>query len=237
MEVAERKSQRVRFVIAAMIQPDEIIRSNRKTLAISIDPFGRLIVRAPKTCAKERIFAFLQEKESWILRKKSERTGAGIRLPSENLDGERILLFGEEYTLRLQAIKTAYLDEREKQLFLPEVRTKEKLVSFLKKQAKLCLTTYTDDWAKRMGVRYKRLSITGAKRRWGSCSFDNSLHFSFRLLYTPKAIAEYVVVHELVHVKHKNHSPQFWAEVEKYQPDYKEKRKWLKTHALLMEIF
>ena len=220
-----------------MIQPDEIIRSHRKTLAISIDRFGRLIVRAPKACAKERIFAFLEEKENWILRKKSERAGAGIDLPSENLDGDRILLFGEEYTLRLKTIKTVYLDEREKQLFLPKEKAKEKLVAFFKKEAKIRFTVYADDWAERMGVCYKKLSVMGAKTRWGSCSFDNSLHFSFRLLYVPKEVAEYVIVHELAHTKHKNHSPLFWAEVKKYQPDYKEKRKWLKTHALLMEIF
>ena len=70
-----------------MVKPDKIIRSDRKTLAITIDSANRLIVRAPKKCGEERIFAFLREKENWILRKKAERAGAGIDLPPENLNG------------------------------------------------------------------------------------------------------------------------------------------------------
>ena len=220
-----------------MIRPDEIIRSHRKTLSISIDPFGRVVVRAPRTCKEERIFAFLEEKETWILRKKAEREGADIRLPSENLDGESVLLFGENYTLRLWEYGNVYLNVGEKQLFLPNQDTKKKLVNFLKKEAKLLFLEYADRYAERMGTAYKKLSITGARTRWGSCSFDNSLRFSFRLLYAPKEMIEYVVVHELAHTKHKNHSPLFWAEVGKYIPDYKKRRKWLKTHALLMQIF
>ena len=220
-----------------MIRPDEIIRSHRKTLSISIDPFGRLVVRAPRTCKEERIFAFLEEKETWILRKKAEREGAGIRLPSENLDGESVLLFGENYTLRLWEYGNVYLNVEEKQLFLPDQDTKKKLVNFLKKEAKPLFLEYADRYAERMGTAYKKLSVTGARTRWGSCSFDDSLHFSFRLLYAPKEMIEYVVVHELAHTKHKNHSPLFWAEVGKYIPDYKKRRKWLKTHALLMQIF
>ena len=220
-----------------MIRLDEIIRSHRKTLSISIDPFGRVVVRAPRTCKEERIFAFLEEKETWILRKKAEREGAGIRLPSEKLDGESVLLFGENYTLRLWEYGNVYLNVGEKQLFLPNQDTKKKLVNFLKKEAKLLFLEYADRYAERMGTAYKKLSITGARTRWGSCSFDNSLRFSFRLLYAPKEMIEYVVVHELAHTKHKNHSPLFWAEVGKYIPDYKKRRKWLKTHALLMQIF
>ena len=214
-----------------------MIRSHRKTLSISIDPFGRVVVRAPRTCKEERIFAFLEEKETWILRKKAEREGAGIRLPSEKLDGESVLLFGENYTLRLWEYGNVYLNVGEKQLFLPNQDTKKKLVNFLKKEAKLLFLEYVDRYAERMGTAYKKLSITGARTRWGSCSFDDSLHFSFRLLYAPKEMIEYVVVHELAHTKHKNHSPLFWAEVGKYIPDYKKRRKWLKTHALLMQIF
>ena len=99
-----------------MIRPDEIIRSHRKTLSISIDPFGRVVVRAPRTCKEERIFAFLEEKETWILRKKAEREGADIRLPSENLDGESVLLFGENYTLRLWGYGNVYLNVEEKHI-------------------------------------------------------------------------------------------------------------------------
>ena len=74
-----------------MLQPDKIIRSNRKTLSVCVDVFGAVTVRAPRRCDEKRIFAFLQEKESWILRKKAEMQGAGMCLPPENLDGYTFL--------------------------------------------------------------------------------------------------------------------------------------------------
>ena len=83
------------------IAPDEIIRSSRKTLAIHIDAFNRIIVRAPFAVSEARILAFLQEKEDWINRKISERVGVGIRLPTDNLDGYTFLLLGKEHTIIL----------------------------------------------------------------------------------------------------------------------------------------
>jgi predicted metal-dependent hydrolase len=219
-----------------MIQPDEIIRSNRKTLSICIDPFGRLIVRAPKRCGQERIFAFLRQKEDWILRKKSERNGAGIRLPDENLDGYALPILGKEYRLHLCEVKKVSFSEQGNILYLPQVESEKKLVAWLKKQSKELFLNLTCEYAEKMQTSFKSVGVTSAKRRWGSCSFDNSLHFSFRLLFAPMEIVEYVIVHELAHTKHKNHSPRFWVEVEKYEPNYKEKRKWLKAHAGLMEI-
>ena len=85
--------------------------------------------------------------------------------------------------------------------------------------------------------RFLSLSVTSAKTRWGSCSYNDALHFSFRLLYAPVEVIDYVAVHELSHTFYKNHGKAFWAAVEKYVPDYKKKRAWLKENTLLMEIF
>ncbi len=220
-----------------MIRPDEIIRSNRKTLSISVDPFGRLIVRAPKRCGEERIFAFLKEKEEWILRKQQERKRAGMRLPPENLNGYEFLLLGKTCRIHLTQGARIVYDKDADQIYLPENNARERLVKWLKENAKRIFTTVTEQSATRMETSYKRLTVTSAKTRWGSCSYDNAIRFSFRLLYAPRDVIEYVVVHELAHTKHKNHSKLFWAEVEKYVPDWKTKRKWLKVHGILMEIF
>ena len=82
----------------------------------------------------------------------------------------------------------------------------------------------------------REVTVTSARGRWGSCSYDNAIHYSFRLLFAPKAVVEYVVVHELTHVRHKNHSKSFWTAVERFVPDWKEKRKWLHTHNALMQV-
>lgn len=220
-----------------MVQPDEIIRSNRKTLAISIDCNNRLIVRAPYRCGEERIFAFLQEKEAWILRKKAERAGCGIELPPENLHGYEFLLRGEKHKIFLMEESKICYDQTARVLYLPARNSEKRLVEWLKENAARIFSSLTAAMAQNMGVEYKSVAISSARSKWGSCSFDNAIRYSFRLLYAPKDVIEYVVVHELAHTKHKNHSTAFWAEVAKHQPDWKEKRNWLKRHGVLMHVF
>ena len=220
-----------------MIQPDEIIRTRRKTLAITIDSFGRLVVRAPIHCSEARIFAFIQAKEGWILRKQAEKKGAGIQLPPENLNGYTFLLLGKQCKILLTTLETVGYDGEKNILYLPEKNARERLVKWLKTNAKRILTEVTARTARTMNTTYQSVSITSARGRWGSCSGTDAVHYSFRLLYAPKEVIEYVVVHELAHTKHKNHSKAFWSEVAAYVPDWKVKRAWLKAHGALMEIF
>ena len=220
-----------------MIQPDKIIRSARKTLSVSIDCFGRVTVRAPMRCATERIFSFLAEKESWIRKKQAEFSAASVVLPTDNLQGYTLSILGKTYTVCLYEgnLITMYRDEN--RLYVPAKNAQKRLIAWLKKNAKRIFIEQTALQAERMQVSYKSVSVSTAKSKWGSCSHDNALRYTFRLLYTPAEVVEYVIIHELAHVKHKNHSPLFWAEVAKYAPDYKVRRKWLKNHAALMEIF
>lgn len=220
-----------------MIRPDFIIRSNRKTLAVCIDPFGRVTVRAPKRYGEERIFSFLAEKEDWIEKHLAKIKGAGMRLPPENLDGYAFLLLGKTCEICLTDEKKIRYLADENKVLLPRENAKERLQKWLKENAKRILSAVTEEKAKIMGVQYKSVRITSAKTRWGSCSGDNAIRYTFRLLYAPKEVIEYVVIHELAHVKHKNHSKAFWGEVEKYTPDWKQKRKWLKERGYLTEIF
>ena len=220
-----------------MLTPHKIIRSNRKTLTISIDYNNRLIVRAPYRCGKERIFAFLQDKEAWILRKMSENKSAGIILPPENLHGYEFLLLGKKCKILLAAENRVVYDDDARVLYLPEKNAEKRLVAWLKENALRIFSTVTQRVAKRMETSYQSVSVSSARRKWGSCSFDNAIRYSYRLLYAPKEVIEYVAVHELAHTRYKNHSALFWAEVEKYSPSWKEQRTWLKYHGGLMKIF
>ena len=220
-----------------MIQPDKIIRSDRKTLSVCVDPFGRVTVRAPKRCDTARIFAFLEEKENWILRQKAKTAGAGMRLPPENLDGFSFLLLGKNCKISLVSGTRISYDAERGILFLPEKNARERLVKWLKENAKRILSALTEEKAREMGTAYKSVSATSAKTRWGSCSGKGRLHFSYRLIYAPEEIVDYVVVHELAHIPHKNHGSQFWAFTKSVCPDYVKKRKWLKENAFLMDIF
>ena len=220
-----------------IIKPDKIIRAKRKTVSITVDSSGRLIVRAPLRCSEARILAFIEKKSEWILKNRAKKAHLQSLLPSENLNGFQFLLEGKPAEICYFSGKRLVFDEENRRLYLPEGKGEESVQKWLKNRAKLMFSELAKLRANEMRVSYKEVRISSAKSRWGSCSQDNTLRFTFRLLYAPKAIVEYVIVHELAHTKHKNHSQRFWQEVAKYLPDYKARRNWLKAHAYLMHIF
>lgn len=140
------------------VEPDEIIRSRRKTLAITVDSFARVIVRAPLHCSEARIFAFLEEKKGWIAKQKEKMKGAGICLPPENLDGYTFLLLGKTHVIRLTDEKCVRYDEELCVVYLPETNAHETLVAWLKKNAKRILTELTAQTATLMGVQYQYIA-------------------------------------------------------------------------------
>ena len=160
-----------------------------------------------------------------------------MRLPPENIDGFTFMLFGVEHGVRMTEGNAVIYDKENNTITLPKKNANTRLVRWLKERAKCIFSETTAQKAREMGVTYASVFVTSAKSRWGSCNARDELRYSFRLLYAPKEIVEYVIVHELAHTKHKNHSPRFWQEVEKYVPDYKSRRNWLKAHAYLMHIF
>ena len=114
--------------------------------------------------------------------------------------------------------------KREKYEILSDEQIKQ-----LKKQARIDLGALCEHYAAIMKLSYNRITITSAKTRFGSCSSSKNISFSYLLMLYPEAAREYVVVHELAHLVEMNHSPRFYAIIERYLPDYKDRRKLLKT--------
>ena len=112
----------------------------------------------------------------------------------------------------------------------PEERLTEAEVRALADRAMAVLPPLAQAWAEKLGVRFGRITIRNQRSKWGSCSAQGNLNFNCLLMLCPEAVVEYVVVHELCHRKHMNHSPAFWAEVEKALPDYRTQEAWLKAH-------
>ena len=98
-----------------------------------------------------------------------------------------------------------------------------------KKEAASLFQTRCNYFAEKMGVQYRQIKVNQAKTRWGSCNAKGNLHFTFRLVFAPAELVDYVIVHELAHLKEFNHSPRFWAVVEGILPDYRERRRRLKA--------
>lgn len=103
-------------------------------------------------------------------------------------------------------------------------------VSLYKKQAQEVIIPRVEELAKEHGFMYNSIKITSAQTRWGSCTSKKNLNFTYRLVLAPQKSIDYVIIHELCHLRHMNHSRRFWDEVAKIMPDYKVHEKWLKDH-------
>ena len=105
-----------------------------------------------------------------------------------------------------------------------------RVTRYLKKQAKADLTRAVNRHAETLGVDYKSISVKDTRSRWGSCTSDGQLSFSWRLVMAPPKVLDYVAAHECAHILEMNHSPRFWAHVTRCVPDWKRHRAWLRTH-------
>lgn len=176
----------------------KIIRSNRKTLAIQINPDLSVTVRAPMYAPQSDIERILREKKGWI-QKHIEK----IREQEAN-----------KKEIQGESVKSEYLTNEEiKKLADKALQHIPKRVSY---------------FAKQIGVTYGKITIRNQKTRWGSCSSKGNLNFNCLLMLMPPEVIDYVVVHELCHRKQMNHSKAFWKEVEKILPNYKDSVGWLK---------
>lgn len=217
---------------------DKIIHSNRKSIALIVGLDGSIIVRAPYKATSKQIDAFIKEKEGWIRSKKEIADKLPRFKPNEFVSGEEFLYLGELYPL-------AVVDKQPEPLVLSEKflisksalpKAKEVFINWYKNQAKRVITERTEMFAKENGFTYKRIRITNAKTRWGSCSSKGSLNFTWRLVMAPQQVIDYVVVHELIHLKVRNHSKEYWNKVIQIMPDYKERRTWLHDNGQLLYL-
>jgi len=108
--------------------------------------------------------------------------------------------------------------------------TPRRIRDFLKKEAQVALDQAVERYTKILGIPARRIALKDTKSRWGSCSADGRLNFSWRLIFAPPEILDYLAAHEVAHLKELNHSPRFWSIVASLYPDYKKAEAWLKRH-------
>ena len=162
-----------------IIQPHKIERSKRKTLALLINKEAELIVKAPLRCRDEQIAKFIAANVKWILNKQQEAKNAKQN-KIQLINGEIINLLGKVYKVELTESNTCKLCEDI--LIVPKLNTRIKFIAFLKKLAKLHITNRVIHYSEMYNLTYKRISITSAKTRWGSCSTNNALNFTYKLI-------------------------------------------------------
>ena len=207
-----------------------LTRSARKTIAIYIAEDATVKVRAPQQTNSAEIDHFVQSKLNWIEKQ--------IALQSTKFEkksifvlnyGDTVLYHAKEYPIVPNRNGNIFFDHTK--FYVPENLNpkyiKYAVIQIYKLLAEREITDLVFKYANIMKLSPTAVRINSARKRWGSCSGKNSINFTWYLILADFAAIEYVVVHELAHIKEHNHSKQFWAEVQKVLPDYKEREKGL----------
>jgi len=207
-----------------------LIRTNRKTTAIYIRD-GFVEVRAPYKKSLSEIDQFVASKEKWIADKLSVKNEQISQRESFTLTyGDKIPYRGKMHPIRGKQGGMAGFDVLS--FYMPPDLSPEDIKYYCKTTYKLLaerdLTARTIEFMDEMELEPTAIKINNAKSTWGSCSSKKSINFSWRLVMADDDVIDYVIVHELAHILEPNHSARFWAIVESYIPDYKERRARLK---------
>jgi hypothetical protein len=221
----------------------DLIRSRRRrrTISLQIKEDGRVVIRAPFHTPKWEIERFIEGKQSWIAEKLSEEEKQAKEAEKTFLPGEKFLYLGEWYPLEI--CESHHKKSRLRLSFGHFIlrkdcmeKARDLFVEWYKKEAKEKIAERINYYSDRIHLFPKGIKITSGRSRWGSCSHDNRLSFSWRIIMASLAVIDYILLHELVHIREKNHSAKFWATLESILPDYRRHRLWLRENGHLLEL-
>ncbi|MFZ3100756.1 MAG: SprT family zinc-dependent metalloprotease [Desulfitobacteriaceae bacterium] len=210
---------------------------------------GQVKVSVPRGVTDRQVEKFVLTKQEWIyehwrqyqaqqtLRVQKEYKsgqefpyrGRNLTILVEEYDGKTIGVKLIQNTLGIYFPKTTPLEERSRYI-------KEALIYWYKTQARIIFQDKLDHYAAIMGVEYKGLRIKEQKTKWGSCSARGNINLNWKVVMAPEAVIDYLIIHELAHLKFLNHSQDFWYVVANYMVDYKQWKKWLKEHGRDLEM-
>jgi predicted metal-dependent hydrolase len=211
----------------------KVIHSKRKSFALVIEKDGTLVVRAPVGATRRQIMDIVKKHQDWIDKKQGE-----VKLRQEEAispvfaEGQEFWYLGKLYPLAIIENASSPLTLQKEFVLAKEYLPHAQVVfeAWYKIEARRFLMERVKKFAGEHGLTYTVIRINSARTRWGSCSSKGSLNFSWRLMMAPPVVIDYVVVHELAHLKQLNHSKAFWAEVQKMMPTYQQHRSWLKAN-------
>ena len=218
-----------------------LIRTRRKTLGLTIERNGDIILRAPLDCPKNTVDDFFESKKFWIYQKLAEKRMVEDKLPSkEYVNGEGFLYLGKSYRLQLVddgdgaplKLSRGFFQLNKKYA----ANGKKIFIDWYRNHAVPIIEKRVEIYRDMLGVDCGRVRVLDLKYRWGSCTSDGNMNFHWKTILTPMPIVDYVVVHELVHLKEKNHTPKFWEMVAAVLPDYEKRKEWLRVNGNCLEV-
>lgn len=223
----------------------EVIRSARATADIVIERDGRLLVRAPQSIPDERIEDMVEAKRYWIYKNLAEwRDLNATRVLREYRNGEGFLYLGRSYRLQLVAEQEEPLLLKNGSFCLRRDLVDEGAIA----AAQAAFRDYyiarglerigarVGYFAPKVGVSPRRLSVRDLGNRWASCSPTGNVSFHWKCMMAPLTIIDYIVVHELCHFNHLDHTEAFWNELDKVLPTYRERKEWLRKNGAGLDI-
>ena len=234
-----------------------IVRSKRKTICMSINKDGSVTVKAPRLYPSEaEIAKFVEQKSDWIIKQREKmQDREDMKLVRRFETDYSFPYLGKERLLEMQSAKKtsiSYQDEKiiiktnalDKLLEDYDAQENKQIIEKLandmkkwyKKQSFAYISKRVEYYKQIVGVTVTSVSIKSRKSQWGSCDSNGNLTFSWRLVMARPSAIDYVVVHELCHRKHMDHSRDFWREVKKYMPDYEDEKKWLEENSVNLNI-
>lgn len=203
-----------------------LVRSDRRTISINVDRNGAVTIRAPLKMPEGEILRFVEAKQAWIRQAVQRQQNKREAAPVFSVGGSMPYL-GGCVTVQTGKVRTARLQNGV--LVLPETgEPKRHALRWLVKAAGEYLPGRVAYWSDIMQLKPISLTVANPKTRWGSMKSDGSMRLNAALMHCPPALIDYVIVHELSHMRHMNHSPAFHAYTERYLPDAKTRREALK---------
>ncbi|ALE51950.1 peptide ABC transporter ATPase [Candidatus Thioglobus autotrophicus] len=206
----------------------QLIRSKRKTLSLQINNNAELVVRAPNRLSVKRIEQFIDEKSTWIDLKMRARSNQQLTKPDYK-QGEAFLYLGNTYPLNISLDQSTKLDFNGVN-FESSAANKAIFLEWYKAKFREIALPRLNYYAQEHQLAYQQVRLKSQKTLWGSCSGVNNINLNYLLVRAPIAIIDYVIVHELAHIKHKNHSKDFWNFVAHMLPNYKASKRWLQDN-------
>ena len=218
--------------------PLRVIRSarRRRTIAMGVN-VGEVIVRAPMRMSQAEIVAFVRQRRAWVLKRLDAQAPSPVRRFE---DGETVPYLGRELPLRVVAVpgrrSSVVLEPGGFAVQVPwsfegearAAKVRAGLTAWYRERANSLFAELVTRWSAASGLTPKSVLVRDQKSRWGSCGPDGTIRFNWRLVLAQPELAEYVVVHELAHLRHKHHQAAFWEEVARMLPDHRERRKRLR---------
>jgi len=227
-----------------MINYQLVISSRRKTLSLQVKR-GQVLVRAPYGINKQFIDDIVHKKSAWLKRKIAEQQLKPYSTGVDFTQNATLFILGKKTTLNITTAVLAdvYLDSRTINVVIANHRfkkltsnellaaqVKKQLEQWLKEQAEAYFDMNIDKYVQQLSLYPSAIKIRQYRARWGSCNSKEELSFNYLLMMAPTWVIDYVIVHELCHLKYLNHSKVFWQLVEQNYPNYLLAKSWLKTH-------